>query len=113
LTVGARESVFSVDVIWLGTTTAVVFVHGDLDIVTAPLLQDFLAAAVARGPERLVLDLAETTLLDVAGAREIEHAYDMLSIDGGTCQFILRQPRPIVRTVLEIVGLDRSCAIEH
>jgi anti-anti-sigma regulatory factor len=108
----ARCGSFSVEVVWVGGATAVVFLRGDVDLVTAPVLAECLESIVARVPRRVVLDLAEVTLLDMAGASEIEHARGCLALYGGVCAVILRQPRPIVRKALELAGLDNSCVIE-
>ena len=90
-----------------GTTT--VFVQGEIDIATAPNLRQALAEAIAARPSRLVVDLSATTFLDCSGARAIIDTHHHII---GGCQIILRAPAPMVRKVIELIGLHQICLIE-
>jgi anti-sigma B factor antagonist len=90
-----------------GTTTIVV--RGELDLVTMPVLAAQLALAVRDRPGRLVFDLSGTGFMDCGSARLIAAAGQWLP-DGG--RPVIRRPRPGVRRVLELTGLDAHCEIE-
>lgn len=90
-----------------GTTTIVV--RGELDLVTMPFLAAQLALAVRDRPGRLVFDLSGTRFMDCGSARLIAAAGQWLP-DGG--RPVIRRPRPGVRRVLELTGLDAHCEIE-
>ena len=90
-----------------GTTTIVV--RGELDLVTMPVLAARLALALRDRPGRLVFDLSGTRFMDCGSARLIAAAGRWLP-DGG--RPVIRHPRPGVRRVLELTGLDAHCEIE-
>ena len=90
-----------------GTTTIVV--RGELDLATMPFLAAQLALAVRDRPGRLVFDLSGTHFIDCGSARLIAAAGQWLP-DGG--RPVIRRPRPGVRRVLELTGLDARCEIE-
>ena len=90
-----------------GTTTIVV--RGELDLATMPFLAAQLTLAVQDRPGRLVFDLSGTRFMDCGSARLIAAAGQWLP-DGG--RPVIRKPRPGVRRVLELTGLDARCEIE-
>ena len=49
---------------------------GEIDVASAPLLDDALAAATADGYREIHLDLAEVTFFDCAALRALEDADD-------------------------------------
>ena len=60
------------DLIWLSATQpaeglCVVQVGGELDMLTAPTLAEFLARALASQPQGLVIDITEVTFLGSSG----------------------------------------------
>ena len=81
---------------------------GELDLYDAPALREALQAAVARSPERLVLDLAEVTFVDSTVLGSFVEARAQLG-DGRA--FALAAPGLEVRRALEISGLDRHFAV--
>jgi anti-anti-sigma factor len=84
----------------------VVRVLGDIDVVTAPVLQRHLDAALASGRPTVVIDLSGTTFLDARGVGVLVGARKKMSEDGG--RLVLRRPPALVRRVLEIAEqLDR------
>jgi anti-anti-sigma factor len=90
-----------------GTTTIVV--RGELDLATMPFLAAQLALAARDRPARLVFDLSGTHFVDCGSARLITTAGPWLP-DGS--RPVIRRPRPGVRRVLELTGLDAHCEIE-
>jgi anti-anti-sigma factor len=89
-----------------GITTIVV--KGELDLVTMPFLAAQLALAARDRPDRLVFDLAQTHFMDCGSARLIAGAGQWLP--GG--RPVIRRPRPGVRRILELTGLDAQLEIE-
>ncbi|HTF47104.1 MAG TPA: STAS domain-containing protein [Pseudonocardia sp.] len=64
------------DQIWLSATQpaeelSVVHVGGELDMLTAPMLTDFLARALASRPRNLIIDITEVTFLGSSGLRAL------------------------------------------
>jgi len=90
-----------------GITTIVV--KGELDLVTMPYLAAQLVLAVQDRPGRLVFDLSGTHFVDCGSARLITTAGQWLP-DGG--RPVIRRPRPGVRRVFELTGLEAYCEIE-
>ena len=90
-----------------GATT--VFIRGELDLVTMPVLAEHLTRAVRGNPERLVLDMAATDFMDCGSARLIAGAARSLP-EGG--RLVIRRPGRGVRRILELTGLDAYCEIE-
>jgi anti-anti-sigma factor len=84
----------------------IVRVVGEIDIVTAPVLQRHLASAIASGRPTIVIDLSETTFLDARGVGVLVAARKQVGRSGG--RIVIRQPPPLVRRVLEVADqIDR------
>lgn len=90
-----------------GATT--VFIRGELDLVTMPVLAEHLTRAVRGNPGRLVLDMAATDFMDCGSARLIAGA--ARSLPEGGC-LVIRRPGRGVRRILELTGLGAHCEIE-
>ena len=88
---------------------ATIVVKGELDLVTMPHLAARLALALRDRPSRLVFDLSGTHFMDCGSARLIAGAAQRLPGGGRP---VIRRPRPGVRRVLELTGLDAHCEIE-
>ena len=88
--------------------TAVVQLHGELDIATSPLLQDGLRELVELLPERplarLVFDLSDLTFTDVVGLDELLRVERQVAAFGGVVT--LRRPPPLVRRVITLLKLE-------
>jgi anti-sigma B factor antagonist len=80
----------------------VVRVTGEVDIVTAPVLQRHLDAALASRRPTVVIDLSETTFMDARGVGVIVGAQRRVVAGGG--RLVLRRPPSIVRRVLELIA---------
>ncbi|MHB8295806.1 MAG: STAS domain-containing protein [Acidimicrobiales bacterium] len=109
--VQSHQPPFSIAVVEGDDGAPIAIVQGELDIATAPLLARELGTVAREGPRRLVIDLAGTTFMDCGGARAIIDA--RRALPPGSCEVVLRSPRPRVRMVLELIGLDGTCVIEH
>ena len=83
---------------------AVVAVHGELDMSTAPALSRSLAGVLDQHPQRLTLELAALSFIDSTGLTLLVRTSKRLKEHEGALQ--LAHATPPVRRVLEIVGLD-------
>ena len=84
---------------------AVVYVGGELDVATAPLLGAELDALVERGSCRLVIDLADLKFLDASGLRVLVHTRKLAAQHGGWLRLVRVQPK--ARRVLELTRLTQ------
>jgi anti-sigma B factor antagonist len=82
----------------------VVRVTGELDVATAPRLQQELQALSGSAPALVTLDLAETEFIDSTGLRAIVVAVKELRASGG--DLVVRSPSPSTARLLEISGLS-------
>ncbi|MDP2709637.1 MAG: STAS domain-containing protein [Solirubrobacteraceae bacterium] len=76
---------------------------GELDLATAPQLEQAITDATTSAVAELVLDLRELTFMDSTGLRTLAQA-NVQAGKAGTALSIWRGPRQIER-VLEISGL--------
>lgn len=83
---------------------AVVAVYGEVDLYTAPNLQTELAALVRDGVSRVVVDLSGVEFCDSTGMNVLLSAMKRLREQGGSLE--LAAPRPAVRRILQVTGLD-------
>ncbi len=90
--------------------TTTIFVRGELDLVTMPVLAEQLARVSRGQPGRLVFDLAGTHFMDCGSARLIARAGRWLPAGQ---QPVIRHPRAGIRRILELTGLDGCCEIEE
>jgi anti-anti-sigma factor len=90
-----------------GTTT--VLISGELDLVTMPFLCEELSAILRGRPRRLIVDLSRTEFIDCGCARLIADIGRMLPAGQRP---VIRGPRPGVRRVFQLTGLDAYCEIE-
>lgn len=80
----------------------VVSVHGELDLATAPQLEEALAA---RAPgTRLVIDLSGCTFLDSSGVRVLALTANTVAGEGGRLELVVVDSA--IGRVLEITGID-------
>jgi anti-sigma B factor antagonist len=90
-------------------SAAVVALSGELDLATAPVLQQVLAQLCRDGYQEIVLDLSGLEFLSAAGLAVFHHADDHLRAAGG--RLILHRPGRLVRRVLAITALDTVLTI--
>lgn len=91
----------------------VIAVRGELDLSTAPELEEALEEAVADGTASVLVDLAECEFIDSTGIALIVKAWQRLDRDagGGEGRVVVCGPNAQVRRVLEITGLELSISI--
>ena len=81
----------------------IVHVTGDLDLATAPRLEEELSTARAGG--RVVVDLATCTFLDSSGMRVLSSTVRGLEEAGGRLDLVVTEGSVIARA-LEITSMD-------
>lgn len=84
----------------------VIAVRGELDMFTGPILKQHLEAYKSPGgdghPRRIVYVLPEVGFLDARGLHSL-----LTAVDGHGAETIsIREPSPVVRRLLELVGMD-------
>lgn len=81
----------------------VLSVSGELDLLSAARFAEQTALAIDGRAERLVLDLSGLAFVDCCGARALAALTEAVP-DG--CPVIVRSARPVVRRMLELMGVD-------
>lgn len=104
----ALTELFTVDIVPNGGAL-IASLHGELDMTAAPSLRDALDTALEQGPESLVVDLSELSLLDSCGLGELVRARNRLP---ATKDLVVRRVRPNVRKVFTISGLTNVFTFE-
>jgi anti-sigma B factor antagonist len=89
---------------------AAITLTGELDMATAPELNDVLAPLVDDGPEEVVLDLAELSFIDSSGLAVLVTAQNALQEKGR--RLVVRSPGRHARRVFEIAGLLEFLSVE-
>ena len=87
----------------------VVWVRGDVDAATAPLLEDELEPLLS-STRHVVLDLSHVGFVDTPGVGVIIRAVNLLRDRGQ--RMTLRGPAPMTQRVFETLGLTRLVSIE-
>ncbi|HEY3008364.1 MAG TPA: STAS domain-containing protein [Micromonosporaceae bacterium] len=82
---------------------AVISVAGELDMATAPLLQQHLTELLERGQNRLVFDLADVSFCDSTGLSVFVRAKNNCDAVDGLVR--LAAPQRGVLRILEVSGL--------
>jgi len=82
----------------------IIRVRGELDRLTAPELARTLEKTAAPGPD-VILVLTDITYLDMGGIKVLEAAAHAARERGRV--FVVAEPAPMVRRIMEIVALDR------
>jgi anti-sigma B factor antagonist len=83
----------------------VVTVRGELDLATAPQLEEALLPPLREGGQA-VLDLRPLDFMDSTGVRVIVAAHLAAQESGGRLAIVRNDPQGPVGRVLEISGLD-------
>lgn len=78
---------------------------GEIDLYTAPRLQSELTTALATAKSaRIVVDMSAVEFCDSTGMNVLLAAHRLASERGG--ELTLAAPRPAVRKILEVTGLQ-------
>ncbi len=88
----------------------VLYLDGELDPHTAPVLQNAIDQWAAAGTNRIVLDLRQLRFIDSSGLRVVIGAHRQL-LDAGA-ELVLTNVSPTAGRLLEITGLSSHLAIE-
>lgn len=87
----------------------VVTAAGEVDVYTAPKLDEALTAALADGADALVVDLSGVDFLDSTGLSVLVKALEVLRGRGGRLDVVVAVER--VAKVFRITGLDEMVAL--
>lgn len=85
--------------------TAVLYLHGCLDLLSAMRVRERLAAAVKGGHRRLVVDLVAVPFIDSTGLGSLISGLKTARQAGGDLR--LSRPGDQARVVLQLTALDR------
>lgn len=87
-----------------GPAHVLVTLIGNCDHSTGPQFRDGLATEVARGAQRLIVDLSEVGFIDSEAVHVLLDLKAVLTEWGGS--LVLVNPQPIVVRVLSLMGAD-------
>ena len=82
-----------------------VSVSGEIDLVTAPALEQAIGAVVAESPTALVIDLSAVEFLGSVGLKILAATYEKLDRDTG---FGVVARGPATRRPIHLTGLDKT-----
>jgi anti-sigma B factor antagonist len=99
-----------IDAARIGRGVHLVAVGGEIDLHTAPRLDEALFGAIGDGAQRVLVDLAGTTFVDSTVLGILVRAHRCLNDCGGRLVIVSDDPR-ILRT-LALTGLDRMLSVE-
>ena len=94
----------------LSADGAVVIVDGDLDVETAPQLDEQVSALIGDGHRRLVIDLAAATFLDSTAMRTLVTSIAPLR-DDATAAVVLAGVHGIAERALTISGIGQMFTV--
>jgi len=86
-----------------------IHVHGEVDLATAPTLQDALRSAIQSG-RHVVVNLGEVTYFDLSGFRVLVEAKDAL---GERQALAVSGSTPLVHKVIDIMQLGTLLPVAH
>lgn len=95
----------------LGSGAQIVSLGGEVDVHTAPRLDEELARATGAGSRRVVVDLAGASFIDSTVVGVLLRAHERLGRDGGGLVLVSDDPR--ILRVFELTGLDRRLTVER
>jgi anti-anti-sigma factor len=88
-------------------------VRGELDMNTAPELEQALDAALAQSDASIVLDLCGCEFIDSTGIALIVRAWQQLEGGEGQGRLVLCSHNHQVRRLLKITGVESSIAMHE
>jgi anti-sigma B factor antagonist len=94
---------------YLGRNAHVVTLAGELDVATAPALQDELERVLAEGATDAVVDLLGVSFVDSVALGILVDASKQMKAHGGTLRIVCDDRR--IARIIEITGLDRVLRI--
>jgi anti-sigma B factor antagonist len=84
---------------------ALVTAVGEIDAATAGSVDDAVAAALAEGHRRVLLDFAQVTFIDSTGLGVLVKSHRAAEAAGAT--FAVVHPTPQTRKLIGVLGLDQ------
>lgn len=84
---------------------SVVSAAGEIDLVTAPALDQVIGAVLAEGPSALVIDLSAVEFLGSVGLKILAATYEKLGQSAG---FGVVARGPATRRPIHLTGLDKT-----
>jgi anti-sigma B factor antagonist len=96
---------FRVETERMSDDTALVALHGQVDLHTAPELRDELVSAIDDGAVNVVVDLTSATFIDSMTLGVLLGAVKRLRPRGGRLRIVCSDPN--IRKIFEITLLDR------
>jgi stage II sporulation protein AA (anti-sigma F factor antagonist) len=93
-----------------GAARSYVVLRGELDLTTAPRLEQLLGRLRREGNRQIIVDLSGVEFLSAAGLTVLLRAEQALCALGG--RLVLTRPTCIVCRVLAITGLDATLNIQ-
>jgi anti-sigma B factor antagonist len=87
----------------------ILFVYGEVDVVTSTRVHETLSALIAEGATTVVVDLANVTFIDSTGLTALVVAHRHLDESGGTLRLVSVPER--IASVFAITGLDERFGI--
>jgi len=91
-------------------TVATVAISGEIDLTSAPRLDDEVTGLIEDAVMTLTIELAGVSFMDSTGLRVLLKASKLLDTAGGS--LVLRGPSDPVRRLLEVSGLDSHFRID-
>jgi anti-anti-sigma factor len=88
-------------------TAAIVQLAGELDLYNADEIRTALAAVIAAGPERVVVEMSQVEFIDSTALGVLIEARSKLGRGG----LVLATPQIATRRALQVSGLDRHLPI--
>jgi len=88
----------------------VLFVYGEVDVLTAPLLHEALSTMMADGETSVFVDLANVTFIDSTGLTALVVAHRHLDEAGGELRLV--SVPPTIANLFALVGLDERFGID-
>ncbi|MFW3113969.1 hypothetical protein MHAE_09375 [Mycobacterium haemophilum DSM 44634] len=87
---------------------SVVSVSGEIDLVTAPALEQAIGAVLADSPTALVIDLSGVEFLGSVGLKILASTYEKLD---KSIEFGVVARGPATRRPIHLTGLDKTFAM--
>lgn len=89
-------------------SVAVLHVRGEIDVETAPKLEECIALLLRAAVEQVVVDLAEVTFVDSSGIYVLIRSARMAR---GKAKVVIINPSDHVQRVFSITGAERAITI--
>jgi anti-sigma B factor antagonist len=77
-------------------------VVGEIDLLTAPMLERVIEAAEPRAPRRLTVDFARVSFVDVSGLRVLLEAARRANVAGR--ELVIERPTENVKRLLDLTA---------